>query len=152
MWSVCSCPLSDRLVCSPAVLLFPSSSFSASCVLFSSCFGDWCFSLWILGVCISNLCAARCSLLAAKACSFYRRLTILTVLLIHSLPCTINCLLHLLLVSFDCTKFSIMFNMNLKRLPLVLEIITKVMRIIVVIFYCWIIIQYAGADLAIRQR
>ncbi len=43
MWSVCSCPLSDRLVCSPAVLLFPSSSFSASCVLFSSCFGDWCF-------------------------------------------------------------------------------------------------------------
>ncbi len=37
MWSVCSCPLSDRLVCSPAVLLFPSSSFSASCVLFSSC-------------------------------------------------------------------------------------------------------------------
>ncbi len=40
MWSVFSCPLSDRLVCSPAVLLFPSSLFSAFCVLFSSCFGD----------------------------------------------------------------------------------------------------------------
>ncbi len=32
MWSVCSCPLSDRLACSPVVLLFPSSLFSASCV------------------------------------------------------------------------------------------------------------------------
>ncbi len=32
MWSVCSCPLSDNLVCSPVVLLLPSSLFSASCV------------------------------------------------------------------------------------------------------------------------
>ncbi len=32
MWSVCSCPLSDRLACSPVLLLFPSSLFSASCV------------------------------------------------------------------------------------------------------------------------
>ncbi len=32
MWSVCSCPMSDRLACSLVVLLFPSSLFSASCV------------------------------------------------------------------------------------------------------------------------
>ncbi len=32
MWSVCSCPMSDRLACSPVVLLFQSSLFSASCV------------------------------------------------------------------------------------------------------------------------
>ncbi len=82
LWFCCSSPVCSQLPVSVQFLFW------------------WlAFPLWIPEVCISNHCPAHCSLLAVKACSLYRRLTILTVLFIHSLPCSINCFLHLLLDS-----------------------------------------------------
>ncbi len=95
MWSVCSGFLSDRLVWSPAfVLLRPvrsQLSFSVHVLVISG------LSLWIPG-CLhqqsspSPLKCPRCHGLL-----IHLRPTILTILCIHSLPCTINSLLHLLL-------------------------------------------------------
>ncbi len=95
MWSVCSGFLSDCLVWSPAVVLLRTVrsrlSFSVHVLVISG------LSLWIPG-CLhqqsspSPLQCPRCHGLL-----IHLRPTILTILCIHSLPCTINSLLHLLL-------------------------------------------------------
>ncbi len=99
MWSVCSCPLSDRLACSPVLLLFPFQFVLGFLCLFSSCFGD-CRFLSGFRTCASATIAQPIAVSSlSRPAHATRRLTILTVLFIHSLPCSINWFLHLLLDS-----------------------------------------------------